>query len=229
MTEKAIKLVQNRHKGFFLHIESGRIDHAHHASNAFRSLTETIEFAKAVKKAAQMTNAKDTLIIVTADHSHVFTIAGYPTRGNDILGKVVDNDPTGTPAGLASDALGLPYTTLGYQNGPGYIGASAEQPEGPKFSPHFGSGYQPITDGSSRDLSGTDTANPNYLQEAAVPLGSETHAAEDVAIYAAGPMAHLFQGTVEQNVIYHVMREALKYELRSHHRPPHRGGHAWNW
>ena len=30
---------------------------------------------------------EDTLLVVTADHSHVFNIAGYATRGNDILGK----------------------------------------------------------------------------------------------------------------------------------------------
>ena len=38
-----------------------------------------------------------------------------------------------------------------------------------------------------------------------VQLSSETHAAEDVAIYGIGPWAHLFQGTVEQSVIPHVM------------------------
>ena len=47
-----------------------------------------------------------------------------------------------------------------------------------------------------------------------MPLGSETHGGEDVAIYARGPKAHLFQGTLEQNVIYHVMFEALKHKLR---------------
>jgi hypothetical protein len=41
-----------------------------------------------------------------------------------------------------------------------------------------------------------------------VLLSSETRASEDVAIYAADPQAHLFHGTPEQNVIYHVMKEA---------------------
>lgn len=67
------------------------------------------------------TNARDTLIIVTADHSHVFTVAGYPTRGNPILGKAVSNDSAGDSSGvetLADD--GFPYTTLGYTNGQGF-------------------------------------------------------------------------------------------------------------
>jgi alkaline phosphatase len=55
-----------------------------------------------------------------------------------------------------------------------------------------------------------DTANVDFLQEAAVPLASETHAAEDVGIYAQGPGAHAFQGVVEQNVIFHVMAQSQK-------------------
>jgi alkaline phosphatase len=47
------------------------------------------------------------------------------------------------------------------------------------------------------------------MQETTVPMGAETHAGEDVAIYADGPGAHLVRGTLEQNVIYHLMADAL--------------------
>ena len=46
------------------------------------------------------------------------------------------------------------------------------------------------------------------MQQAAVPLDSETHGGEDVAIYARGPMAHLFHGVKEQNYVAHVMAYA---------------------
>ncbi|MFY9268610.1 MAG: alkaline phosphatase [Candidatus Manganitrophaceae bacterium] len=193
MTEKAIQLLKQNRRGFYLHVESGRIDHAHHAGNAKRALLDTIEFANAIKKAYEMTDPENTLIIVTADHSHVFTIAGYPHRGNNILGLVAEV-PTvdGNPSELATDSLGLPYTTLGYANGPGWrdaVGTGQRRP----------------------DLSGVDTAGLGFLQEATVPLSFETHAGEDVAIYAGGPRSHLVHGTMEQNWIFHIMKEAFDF------------------
>jgi hypothetical protein len=47
-----------------------------------------------------------------------------------------------------------------------------------------------------------------YRQTGAVPLTYETHGAEDVAVYARGPMAHLFTGVQEQSYIAHAMAYA---------------------
>ena len=110
MTEAAIKVLDNDSSGFFLVVESGRIDHAHHAGNAHGALFDTIAMADAVTAAMETADMDETLIIVTADHSHVFTIGGYPKRGNPILGKVV-NVGADEPALAADD---LPYTTLAY-------------------------------------------------------------------------------------------------------------------
>ena len=184
MTEKAIDILSKNKKGYVLMVEAGRIDHAHHAGNAYRALTDTIELSNAVRKALEKTSTKDTLIVVTADHSHTFTIAGYPERGNPILGLVKEPGKTE----VAKDKNGLPYTTLGYTNGPGYRGATGRP-----------------------DLTTIDTAAPAFLQEATIPLSSETHAAEDVAILASGPKAHLFHGIQEQSYIYQVMARALKF------------------
>ncbi|MFN0039699.1 MAG: alkaline phosphatase [Burkholderiales bacterium] len=206
MTVKALKMLASRDKGYFLMVEGGRIDHAHHEGNAFRALTDAIEFSRAVRQAMDMTDPQDTLIIVTADHSHVLSIAGYPKRGNPILGKVID---AGRPAReYSKDALDLPYTTLSYANGPGYSGKSDTQAEGPKKHAHAVSGSRGIARGRP-DLTEVDTAAPDYLQESTVPMAFETHGGEDVAIYARGPQAHLIRGVLEQNVIYHVMAKAL--------------------
>lgn len=193
MTDKALRLLMKDRHGFFLHVEGGRIDHAHHAGNAKRALIETIEFSNAIRRTVEVLRAAgqldDTLIVVSADHSHVFTIAGYPSRGNNILGLVREVPAKdGAPMSNTPDANGLPYTTLGYQNGPGHRGAAGRP-----------------------NLTSVDTTDLEFLQEAAIPLGSETHAGEDVGVYARGPKAHLVRGTMEQNWIFHVMREAFGF------------------
>ena len=209
MTAKAIEILSRNPQGFFLMVEGGRIDHGHHVGNALRALTDTIEFSHAVRVALEKTRSEETLIVVTADHSHPFTIAGYATRGNDILGKVIENDPQGKPANAPTvDLLGVPYTTLGYQIGPGYAGASDSQAEGPKQHPHLPLEFQGVT-GGRPDLTNVDTTDPGYLQEATIPRQFDTHSGEDVTIHAGGPGAALFDGVQEQHFIYHAMVEAL--------------------
>lgn len=193
MTRTAIKVLDNNQEGFFLMVESGRIDHAHHAGNAYGALHDTIAFAEAVAAADELTNDEDTLIIVTADHGHVFTIAGYPKRGNPILGKVVN---VGSEE-AATAADGTPYTTLGYTNGLGYrnLGDVTDSD----------ASYLAAPDPGRKDITDIDTTTAGYHQEALVPLGSETHSGEDVGIYAKGPGAFLVSGTNEQSMIFHVM------------------------
>ncbi|MCF6300883.1 MAG: alkaline phosphatase, partial [Proteobacteria bacterium] len=102
MTKKAIKILKNSDKPFFLMVEAGRIDHGHHAGNAYRALTDTIELSNAVAAALQQVDLNETLIIVTADHSHTFNMGGYPQRGNPILGLVKSTTKAGNLAGMIS-------------------------------------------------------------------------------------------------------------------------------
>lgn len=192
MTAAAIAKVSRNPNGYFLMVEGGNIDHGHHEGRADIALSETQEFARAVQVALDKVDLSNTLILVTADHSHVFTIAGYPTRGNPILGLVKSNDGRGEPMTtpvLATD--GFPYTALGYQNGPG------------------------ATPGKARSMPATQTGS---LQQALVPTGdifggthnlAETHGGEDVALYATGPGAERAHGVIEQNFIFQIIMRAL--------------------
>jgi alkaline phosphatase len=74
----------------------------------------------------------------------------------------------------STDANGVPYTALVCGNGPGYRAAGRTDPRTDPFPGRGGA----VTDGP---------AHQAYFQESAVPLGSETHSAEEVAIYAIGP------------------------------------------
>jgi len=200
MTAKAIEVLQKNKRGFYLMVEAGRIDHGHHAGNAYRALTDTIALSEAVAKARELTSDNDTLIIVTADHSHTFNIAGYPSRGNPILGKAAIDGRN------LRDRNGQPFTTLSYANGPGAYSNGTRK----EFDAATERSVDVADSGGRRpNLADVDTTKPSYMQEAMVPLSSETHGGEDVPIYAGGPQAYLFRGALEQNVVYHVMAEAL--------------------
>ncbi len=179
MTDSAINMLEKNQEGYILMVEAGRIDHGHHAGNAKRALEDTVAFDDAIKVALDKTNLEDTLVIVTADHAHTLIMNGYADRGNDILGLAMTNKQQ------AKAADNKAYTTLAYGNGPGAISGERPEPD-------------------AKAVLGDD-----YLQQALIPLGSETHSGEDVAILARGPKAWLFQGVVEQNYIFHVMNEAF--------------------
>ena len=198
MTAAALDILSRDDDGFYLMVESGRIDHGHHGGFAALALTETQEFSRAIDVALSKVDLSETLILVTADHSHTLTIAGYPTRGNPILGVVQGNDHSGEPTGsptLAED--GHPYTTLGYANGPGAVQGARGKPDTSSRAPQ-----QALVPTAYRDKDGE-------------VIGLlETHAGEDVALFATGPWAHLVSGVMEQNVIFHIMAHAMGLETK---------------
>ncbi|XP_037940697.1 membrane-bound alkaline phosphatase-like [Teleopsis dalmanni] len=179
MTQKAIEFMQKEENGFFLFVEGGKIDIAHHNVLAKIALDETVEFAKAIELARNITSEDDTLIVVSADHSHSFSLAGYQNRGSDIFGLA---------NGIAED--NKRYLALSYANGPSfdtYFDTKASERRRP----------EDIIQNSAHDVF-----------PATAPFESETHGGEDVPVYASGPWSHLFTGVYEQNAIPHMMAYA---------------------
>ncbi|WP_306252981.1 alkaline phosphatase [Parvularcula sp. IMCC14364] len=200
MTGAAIDILSQDEDGFFLMVEGGRVDHAHHAGNAARALQDVQAFDAAVQTALDKVDLQETLIIVTADHGHTLSIQGYPQRGNPILGLATAPNTDGTKGdspSLASD--GKPYTTLVYANGPGSLFFGGEEDE---------EITRPV-------VTEEDAQALNYRQQALVPSGSETHGGQDVSIYAQGPKAYLIDGVVEQNYVFHVIEHALNLNARA--------------
>ena len=216
MTTKAIDLLSGDQDGYVLMVESGRIDHAHHAGNAFRSLVDTEEFDSAIAAAIASVDLSETLIVVTADHSHVFNIAGYPLRpkaelpysipsfpagyvtngfGSGIFNTVYDISSSTGAVFEAGDANGVPYTALVYGNGPGYRSS--------RVSP-----FMDMHPGLNGSIPSGPT-DPEYLQEAAVPMGSETHSGEEVGLYAIGAGSRQLRGTVKNTMSFELMKAAL--------------------
>ncbi|CAG0917713.1 unnamed protein product [Notodromas monacha] len=206
MTRKAIEILQSDGKGFALLVEGGRIDTAHHETRMNAALLEVLEMDEAVQVALSLTNPEETLIIVTADHSHTMSFGGYGARGS----------PVSETSGVNDDDQQTPFLKMAYANGPRVYSYSA------------GSRPEPGTP--------EEIVSPQYQPFVPVKMLFETHGGEEVAIYAKGkdsiilhriqnlltasydqahrehlerilngPRAHLFQGLHEQNYIAHVM------------------------
>lgn len=186
MTTYTMDRLSSDEDGYVMMVEAGRIDHAHHGTNAYRALKDLQALDEAVA-AAVAKAGDDTLILVTADHSHVFTIAGYPVRGNPILGltRGVDRATGAAAEDYSLDEDGKPYTTLGYHNGPN------------------------AREADSDTLTDNMVQAPDYMQQTAVRLSGETHGGEDVALFATGPGAARFNGVMEQDEIGQILGDLL--------------------
>lgn len=199
MTAAAIKALQagGGDNGFFLSVEAGRVDHANHAGNLARVVRDQKAFADAVAVADELTDDADTLVIVTADHEHAIAFNGYCGRGSSILGLCMGIDGTGVDHNNEPQTGedGKPYTVAGFLNGAGSV---------------LREDINWV--GARPDLTEEEATDIDYLQQALIPRSSETHSGEDVAVYAKGPYAHLYDGTIEQNFIFHVMHHAMTVE-----------------
>jgi len=184
MATKAVDILAQNPKGYFLLVEGGKIDMGSHLNNAKRTLTETVEFSKAIEAVLAKVDLNETLVIVTADHSHGLVISGYAARSAPILG-LAGNE--GEPV-VAGD--GKAYTVLSFATGPG----GAE-------------GAELRADPAKEDLDEVD-----YHQQALANLPSAAHSGEDVGIYADGPGAYLVRGVVEESYIFQVMRHAFGFD-----------------
>ncbi|KAM3958782.1 alkaline phosphatase [Aphomia sociella] len=188
MVTAAINVLKKNENGFFLMVEGGNIDMAHHRGRAKVAIEEAAAMEEAVRIAIDMTDEKDTLLIVTSDHTHTLNINGYPDRGSNIFG-VADTSPHD----------GINYTTLAYSTG---------GPDSLKYYIHTDDHNE--TTLRRKDPSQEDTNSNYYTQNAGIILDENSHGGGDVIIYAKGPHAHLFHNIHEQNYVYHATLYAAK-------------------
>lgn len=74
-----------------------------------------MEFDRAIERAGVLTDEAETLTVVTADHSHVFSFGGYTLRGSSIFGGALHYfgycQPCGTLTGQRGD-MTVPWLIL---------------------------------------------------------------------------------------------------------------------
>ena len=129
----------------------------------------------------------DTLVIVTSDHSHTMVLPGYTGRDTEfpgLLGKNSDDGKFETSIGksiqpmLCVHCILLFSSFLAYINGPG----------------GFNNSYKLDDKGRCTrvDPKNHDITDMKYKFPALIPKGVETHASDDVALWATGN-THLCQ------------------------------------
>jgi alkaline phosphatase len=104
MTDKAIKLLQSNQKGFVLQVEGASIDKRDHSADACGQIGELLGMDDAVGVAQEFQRTHpDTLILVTADHSHTSQIipVSQTPRGAYTTLQTVDGQPIRIAYGTA--------------------------------------------------------------------------------------------------------------------------------
>ncbi|KAM9614761.1 intestinal-type alkaline phosphatase-like isoform 2-T2 [Morphnus guianensis] len=196
MMEVAITILSRNPNGFYLFVEGGRIDHGHHDGAAHKALTEAVEFDRAIERAGILTDEAETLTVVTADHSHVFSFGGYTLRGSSIFGRAL---PARREWGMA-----LCWTLLA----PGHHGCGQRGDTGiswltsPSIAPSPGLAPTQATDGKNYTsiLYGN---GPGY------PGANRTDVDDDTASEGTGTMARWWDGAGGHRCLPHLLLPPL--------------------
>ncbi|GIW41156.1 MAG: alkaline phosphatase [Candidatus Binatia bacterium] len=113
MAEVALEALERSGKPYFLLVEGGQIDFALHANHPEAAVAEILAFDRAVGRALELVDLEDTLVVVTADHSHGLAINGYPLVASDSELRQALSGSAGV------DAFGKPYPVVTFSTGPG--------------------------------------------------------------------------------------------------------------
>ncbi len=237
MMTSALSVLEKNEDGFFLMVEGALIDKYEHPLDWDRAMIETITFDKAVGIAQEFAKKHpDTLIIVTADHTHGVSIIGTiddDKPGTEVL-EVKDNaQVTGT--GTIEQSSPMREKVGTYQAGgfPNYVDADGDgYPDTVNVSrrlavfsnnyPDYYETFRPKMDGTFvpavKNEKGEYVANEAYknvpgavLRIGNIPRSEDTgvHAVDDVVLQAQGPGSEKLRGYMENSDVFFVLADAF--------------------
>ncbi|KAI8071798.1 alkaline-phosphatase-like protein [Gongronella butleri] len=228
MTIKALEVLKKRggKKGFFLMSEAASVDKQFHTFDYSRALADLIELDVTVKKTVEWLKAngeyEDTLILVTADHSHSFDVYGSvdsqymlnAKNENDRISSIGVYENAGFPGYVDEDGDGFPDNwrpnvglTFGTNNGPAHYEAWQVSTSGPRY-PSTTNDHGVVVP-NPKDMSGN--FEHGLLINNNLPHGQTqgVHSMSDVFLYANGPGSELFKKTQENWELFFKMASAL--------------------
>lgn len=216
-TKAALEMLKGAQDGFFLMVESARIDKYSHSLDWERAVFDTIMLDNAVKAAKDFAaDRNDTLIIVVPDHAHPVSIIG--TYDDDRPGQLL-RDKLGTYAESVPPNYG-PRDADGY---PTKVDTSRRLAVAFGSYPDSCDTGRPYLDGERVPaVKGPDgKTNVANEKDCTGPLAtrkqgnlpfdanSGVHSADDVLLTAMGPGAERFRGHKPNTFVFRVMAEAL--------------------
>jgi len=216
-TKAAIEMLKGAQDGFFLMVESARIDKYSHSLDWERAVFDTIMLDNAVKAAKEFAGDRnDTLIIVVPDHAHPISIIG--TYDDDRPGQLL-RDKLGTyneslpPNYGPRDADGYPTKVDTSRRLAVAFGSYPDTCDTGK--PYMDGERVPAVkgpDGKTNVANEKDCTGPLATRKQGnLPFdaNSGVHAADDVLLTAMGPGAERFRGHKPNVFVFRVMAEAL--------------------
>ncbi|MDR3409438.1 MAG: alkaline phosphatase [Formivibrio sp.] len=217
----ALKVLSRNKNGFVLMVESARIDKYSHSMDPERAIYDTIMLDNAVKQAKAWSKAHgdNTLILVTADHTHPVSVIGTVNDdlpGTEMRNKVGTYADAGFPNYPAPDAEGYPAKVDVSRRIRMVFGAY----------PDYYDTFKPFMDGENlptiKNADGVMVANEKYkdvpgavLREGNLPnkgpsaANSGVHSGDDVLLTAMGPGAERVHGQMENSDLFRIMADAL--------------------
>ncbi|UJF24379.1 alkaline phosphatase [Suttonella sp. R2A3] len=221
MTQTALDVLsKDNEQGFVLVVESARIDKDSHPLDWERSFMNTIMLDQSIAIAQEFAEKNpDTMIVVTADHTHGIGIIGTvdDEKEGEMRDKVGTYDEAGYPNYTDADGDGYPddlnvskRLAVFYNN----------------FPDHYET-YRPKLDGvfvpAVKNENGQYAANEQYKDAPGAQLrignlpkdaDSGVHAVDDVILTAQGPGAENYHGYMENTDSFKVITDALALSNR---------------
>ncbi|MEZ0386153.1 MAG: alkaline phosphatase [Verrucomicrobium sp.] len=233
MTEKALQVLNNNAKGFFLMVEGASIDKQAHNMDSERWILEAIEFDRAVAKAIAFQQSNpDTLIVVTADHecgginiigattiTDAQLVAKSTQLGTDGVAGVIDGATGPSTDGQKTLRTGV-VGTYDAASFPVYNILPDGYPETMDVNNRLLIGYaasgdryedwrtnpQPNVNPATRD-----TAGDFFIVGQATQAGvsSAVHTASDIPLSAGGRCSSLFTGVMDNTDVFFKIVQAV--------------------
>ena len=216
MVRTALTVLARNDDGFVLMVESGLIDKYSHPLDWERAVLDTIMLDRAVAVAKEFAAARnDTLILVTADHTHGVSLVGTvddAVRSQEMRDKVGIYEKAGFPSYPPANDEGYPprldvsrRLAIFFSAFPDHYETYRPKLDGPFVPAVAGADKSYVANEKYKDAPGALLRMGNLPHSA--PQG--VHSGEDVVLTAMGPGAERVRGFLDNTEVFRIIVDAL--------------------